>query len=153
MTNPPVLLVEDNPNDEALMLRAFKKGGFVNDVVVARDGAEALAYLLPADEAGRLGGELTLLPRGRAHVHSVCSPARRRALGTPAVPSCSPPRARDPCPSLVAPPSSLGRRSCVQDRGARFGSQGTSSLLTSAGRLRVSARGRLLRVLRLVTEW
>ena len=52
MTNPPVLLVEDNPNDETLMLRAFKKGGFVNEVVVARDGAEALAYLLPADDAG-----------------------------------------------------------------------------------------------------
>jgi two-component system, response regulator len=39
MTNPPVLLVEDNPNDETLMLRAFKKGGFINEVVVARDGA------------------------------------------------------------------------------------------------------------------
>jgi two-component system response regulator len=51
VTNPPVLLVEDNPNDEMLLLRAFKKGGFINEVVVARDGAEALAYLLPADEA------------------------------------------------------------------------------------------------------
>ena len=36
MTHPPVLLVEDNTNDEALMLRAFKKGGFINEVVVAR---------------------------------------------------------------------------------------------------------------------
>jgi two-component system response regulator len=41
MTNPPVLVVEDNPNDETLMLRAFKNCGFVNEVVVARDGAEA----------------------------------------------------------------------------------------------------------------
>ena len=61
MTNPPVLLVEDNPNDETLMLRAFKKGGFVNEVVVARDGAEALAYLLPADEAGWIRPALILL--------------------------------------------------------------------------------------------
>jgi two-component system response regulator len=61
MTNPPVLLVEDNPNDEALMLRAFKKGGFVNEVVVARDGAEALAYLLPADDAGWIRPALILL--------------------------------------------------------------------------------------------
>ena len=61
MTNPPVLLVEDNPNDEALMLRAFKKSGFANEVVVARDGAEALAYLLPADEAGWIRPALILL--------------------------------------------------------------------------------------------
>jgi two-component system, response regulator len=61
MTNPPVLLVEDNPNDETLMLRAFKKGGFVNEVVVARDGAEALDYLLPADEAGWIRPALILL--------------------------------------------------------------------------------------------
>ncbi len=61
MTNPPVLLVEDNPNDETLLLRAFKKGGFVNEVVVARDGAEALAYLLPADEAGWIRPALILL--------------------------------------------------------------------------------------------
>ena len=61
MTHPPVLLVEDNTNDEALMLRAFKKGGFINEVVVARDGAEALAYLLPADDAGWIRPALILL--------------------------------------------------------------------------------------------
>ena len=61
MTNPPVLLVEDNPNDEALMLRAFKKSGFRNEVVVARDGAEALAYLLPADDADWIRPALVLL--------------------------------------------------------------------------------------------
>jgi two-component system response regulator len=59
--SPPVLLVEDNDNDEALMLRAFKKGGFSNEVVVARDGAEALAYLLPADDAGWIRPSLILL--------------------------------------------------------------------------------------------
>ncbi|PYS96267.1 MAG: two-component system response regulator, partial [Acidobacteria bacterium] len=38
-------LVEDNPKDEALTLRALKKSNIVNDVVVARDGVEALDYL------------------------------------------------------------------------------------------------------------
>lgn len=41
-----ILLVEDNPRDEALTLRAFKKSNIVNPVVVARDGAEALDFLL-----------------------------------------------------------------------------------------------------------
>ena len=45
MTTGTILLVEDNPNDEALTLRALKKSGITNQVVVARDGAEALDYL------------------------------------------------------------------------------------------------------------
>lgn len=44
MENKIILLVEDNPDDEALTLRAFKKNNIGNDVVVARDGAEALDF-------------------------------------------------------------------------------------------------------------
>lgn len=41
----PILLVEDNPIDLDLMLRAIKKHNMVNDIQVARDGDEALDYL------------------------------------------------------------------------------------------------------------
>jgi CheY-like chemotaxis protein len=49
-----ILLVEDNPDDEALMLRALRKSKITSEVVVARNGAEALDYLLSAgDDAAR----------------------------------------------------------------------------------------------------
>jgi two-component system response regulator len=40
-----ILLVEDNPDDEELTLRALRKNNMANPIIVARDGVEALDYL------------------------------------------------------------------------------------------------------------
>lgn len=45
-----ILLVEDNPNDEALTLHAFRKHRVINDIFVVRDGKEALEYLFCTGE-------------------------------------------------------------------------------------------------------
>jgi two-component system, response regulator len=61
MTDRPILLVEDNPDDEALTLRALKRNSIRNEVTVARDGAEALDILFPGDGAGGMLPGLILL--------------------------------------------------------------------------------------------
>jgi len=45
MSERVILLVEDNPKDEALTLRALKRSNILNPVVVAHDGVEALDHL------------------------------------------------------------------------------------------------------------
>ena len=56
-----ILLVEDNPDDEALTLRALKKGNILNEVTVARDGAEAVASLFAGDRVDIARPALILL--------------------------------------------------------------------------------------------
>lgn len=56
-----ILLVEDNPDDEVLTLRALKKNNIGNEVVVARDGAEALDYLFGA--GAYTGRDLSIMPQ------------------------------------------------------------------------------------------
>ena len=45
MLHKIIMLVEDNPDDEALTLRALRKNNIQNEVMVAHDGVEALDYL------------------------------------------------------------------------------------------------------------
>lgn len=58
MDNKVILLVEDNPDDEALTLRALKKNNIRNEVIVARDGVEALDFLFGTGQHAGRGGIL-----------------------------------------------------------------------------------------------
>jgi two-component system response regulator len=61
MAEKVILLVEDNPDDEALTLRALRKNNIRNEVVVAHNGAEALDYLFGAGtHANR---DMSILPQ------------------------------------------------------------------------------------------
>ena len=62
MNKKVVLLVEDNPDDVELTLRAFRKNNLLNEVIVANDGVEALDYLFGTGVyAGRDPGALPQL--------------------------------------------------------------------------------------------
>ena len=64
MQNTSILLVEDNPDHEALTIRALKKAHVLNEIIVAHDGAEALELLFGAEsDSGRpvLSPQLILL--------------------------------------------------------------------------------------------
>lgn len=45
----PIILVEDNPDDERLTLRALKRGKLTNPILIARNGEEALNIIFAAD--------------------------------------------------------------------------------------------------------
>jgi CheY-like chemotaxis protein len=45
VSNKTILLVEDNPDDEALAIRALRRNHISNEIVIAHDGVEALDYL------------------------------------------------------------------------------------------------------------
>jgi two-component system, response regulator len=61
MDNRVIFLVEDNPDDEALTLRALQKNNIGNRVVVAHDGAEALDFLL--GRGSPAGGDSNVMPQ------------------------------------------------------------------------------------------
>ncbi len=61
MKNNVILLVEDNPDDEALTVRALKKNKIVNEVIVAHDGVQALDYLF--GEGPYAGRDIRDLPQ------------------------------------------------------------------------------------------
>ncbi|HKW61769.1 MAG TPA: response regulator [Candidatus Acidoferrum sp.] len=61
MDNKIILLVEDTADDEKLTLRALRKNNISNEIIVARDGAEALDYLFgTGNYAGR---DLSIVPQ------------------------------------------------------------------------------------------
>jgi len=61
MKTKTILLVEDNPDDVQLTLRALKKNKIMNEIIVAQDGVEALDYLFGAGKfAGR---DLSVMPQ------------------------------------------------------------------------------------------
>jgi len=57
----PILLVEDNPDDEALTLRALQKNNIRNEVIIVRDGEQALHYLF--GEGAYAGRDVTQMPQ------------------------------------------------------------------------------------------
>jgi len=60
MMEKMILLVEDNPNDEELTLRALRKANIANEVFVARDGQQALDFLFGTGQ--HAGRELAKMP-------------------------------------------------------------------------------------------
>lgn len=55
----PILLVEDNLQDELLTLRALKQNKITNEVIIARDGAEAVDYLFCTGKFSERNPEIT----------------------------------------------------------------------------------------------
>src|SRR5450755_1246348 len=53
--NRLIMLIEDNPTDEKLTLRAFQKSNVANEILVVHDGVEAVDYLLGSENHARGG--------------------------------------------------------------------------------------------------
>ncbi len=60
-TQRPILLVEDNQDDELLTIRALKKSNIANEIVVARDGVQALEFLFGT--GAHAGRDTSVLPQ------------------------------------------------------------------------------------------
>ena len=60
MAEKMILLVEDNPDDEELTTRALRKANIANEIVVARDGREALDFVF--GEGAHTGRDLSRMP-------------------------------------------------------------------------------------------
>ena len=100
-----ILLVEDNPDDEALTLRALRKNHIPNEVVVAHDGVEALEWLFA--RAAITGRDVTAQPQ--VILLDLKLPAGRRARGARAIRAGS------------AHAAVAGRRPDVLEGGRRLG--------------------------------
>jgi two-component system response regulator len=61
MQNNQILLVDDNPDDVYLTIDAFRKTELINEIIVAKDGVEAIDLLLPADGKPGLRPAIVLL--------------------------------------------------------------------------------------------
>src|SRR2546427_7720313 len=98
MSQRMILLVEDNPDDEALTRRALAKNNIQNEILLARDGAEALDWLFgTGSHAGRPAApELVLLDLKLPKVDGLDVLRRIRANpGTPLLPGGSLTSSRD----------------------------------------------------------
>ena len=61
MKTKTILLVEDNPDDVQLTLRALKKNNIMNEIIVAQDGVEALEYLFGTGKFS--GRDMSVMPQ------------------------------------------------------------------------------------------
>ena len=95
-----ILLVEDNPDDEALTKRALRLAKIANDIVVAHDGAEALDYLF--GEGAFAGRDVLQVPAVVLSLRTIVAPLPPEAGGVWATPN-------DPAAVPVAPPESVAR--------------------------------------------
>ena len=74
-----ILLVDDNPDDVYLTMHAFRKNDIDNEIIVANDGVEALALLLPSDGSPPLHPIIVLLDLNMPRMGGLEVLARLRA--------------------------------------------------------------------------